>query len=1135
MAQSDSSNTDLSNGAIVHSPVGVFPDLDTQRGGEDEHRKEEDDEVELAEEVGEDVLMMAGDGEEVGENTEQNEPEEGVIIQMLPQSNGVQPEENRGVENLKENCEEHLGEKDRQKIDEETSEDKGGSKAEEESNDRHTMIENSCDLLTVIGGKQQEQLLDKCEDSKEDREDGDKQDVTESLEKDVRDERVCEENGGGENLKETSGGEEEPDDDDNQNIDEEINREESKTQEESNDRHTIIENQCDLKRVLDGEGQQHLLGDNNKHTEHEANKQDVAEILETQIREEAIGEVVFKQQELVSCIDDAEHVQDPTEVQQLVEWTGLSVSDTYKEEIGHTEGDGAEICEPPLTVVTSDTSEMNKQLDEEDNASQPSTDGDGGTPFDAAGELPDNQICQITNDSELTDENDNSSKQHVEFLDYTEKRVTDVAGKEIIKDATPVLDDVLEAESEQNKEEEQPLLNVVCSEQSQTEITGEETPSSVINKIFQEENLQFGNCQMVKEEQNMTEEGDTSDDVVRESLCEEEKGDDDHKEDEQENKFEDEAQMELPDPVLEEGPSDRQQAADMDQSRQALEEAGKGEPGSPGIEVPFKEKRCTTEEKSELQGHPLTTQSDEGMELKGNMTEQLKEEAFPKESKGEDTDASMAEMDMANEPVTVLDDEFDELEAPRTEIGEQTPASLTADNIVETTEVGVHRDKENKDTGHQERNEETHNTGKEEIQANEKPRDDERHFQSSFTDRVKGLKQAMECEMLNVDPQPPKKEDWRSGRVPPHRRKDDDWIKKEPEDVKEPETQEWRKELKPVRKDIWEPEMGHKETSPEKKSLPKKEDWIKELKSVFKDESLPRKRDDQVKKKRVVLLEDGHSYFPQWEDRDENRQEVTLISHKKMDSPSPPVQDSSESQHQAYEISLYVKAGSDGESIGNCPFSQRLFMILWLKGVIFNVTTVDLKRKPADLQDLAPGTHPPFVTFNGEVKVDVNKIEEFLEEKLTPPRYPRLAPKHPEANTAGIDVFAKFSAYIKNQRKDTNDALEKALLKSLRRLDEFLRTPLPEEIDADASGDLPESSRNFLDGSELTLADCNLLPKLHILKVVAKKYRGFEIPLEMTGVWRYLNCACQREEFSNTCPAEKEILFAYLDVAKRIR
>lgn len=924
MAQSDSPNTDLSNGAIVHSPFGVCPDLDTQRVGEDEHRKEEDDEVELAEEVGEDVLMMAGDEEEVGENTEQNEPEEGVIIQMLPQSNGVQPEENRGVENLKDNCEEkeQLGDEESQEIDEETSEDKGGSKAEEESNDRHTMIENSCDLLTVIDGKQQEQLLDKCEDSKRDRADeGDKQDVTERLETDVREERVCEENGGGKHLKETSA--EEPDDDDTQNIDEEINHEESdsesKIQEESNNRHIIIENQSDLQRVLDGEGQEHLLGDNNKHTEHEANKQDVAEILETQIREETIGEDVFKKQELVSRIDDAEHVQDPTEVQQLVEWTGLSFSDTYKEETVHTEGDSAEICEPSLTVVTSDTSEMNKQLDEEDNAGQPSTDGDGATPYDTAVVLAENQICQITNESELTDENDNSSKQHVEFLDYTtldytEKRVIDVAGKEIRKDATPVLDDVLEAESEQNKETEQPLLNVVCAEeQSETEITGEETPASVINEIFHEEKLQSENYQMVKEEKNLTEGGDTSDDVVRESLSEAEKGDDDHKEIKQENKFEDEANMELPDPVLqhvEEGPSDRQQAADMDQSREAfeLEEAGKGELSNLGIEEPLKEKRCTTGEKSELQDHPLTTQSDEGMGLKGNKTEQLKEEASPKESKGEDTDALMREMDMANEPVTVLDDEFDELdEAPRTEIGGQMPASLTADNIVETTEVEAHLDEENKETGHKEQNEETDNTGKEENQENEKPRDDERDFQSGFTDRVKELKQAMECGMLNVDPQPPKKEDWRSGRVPPHRRKDDDWIKKEPVDVKEPETQEWRKELKPVRKDIWEPEMGHKETSSEKTSVPKKEDWIKELKSVFKDESLPRKRDDQVKKKRVVLLEDGHSYFPQWEDRNENRQEVTLISHKKRDSPSPPVQDSSESQDQAYEISLYVK------------------------------------------------------------------------------------------------------------------------------------------------------------------------------------------------------------------------------------
>ncbi|XP_060789259.1 chloride intracellular channel protein 4 [Neoarius graeffei] len=233
-------------------------------------------------------------------------------------------------------------------------------------------------------------------------------------------------------------------------------------------------------------------------------------------------------------------------------------------------------------------------------------------------------------------------------------------------------------------------------------------------------------------------------------------------------------------------------------------------------------------------------------------------------------------------------------------------------------------------------------------------------------------------------------------------------------------------------------------------------------------------------------------------------------------------------------IELFVKAGSDGESIGNCPFSQRLFMILWLKGVVFNVTTVDLKRKPADLQNLAPGTHPPFVTFNGEVKTDVNKIEEFLEDVLSPPKYSKLSARHPESNTAGMDIFAKFSAYIKNSKPDANEALERGLLKTLQKLDEYLCSPLPDEIDHNSMEDVKVSSRKFLDGDEMTLADCNLLPKLHIVKVVVKKYRGFEIPEYMTGVWKYLRNASDRDEFIKTCPSDKEIEIAYADVAKRL-
>lgn len=52
---------------------------------------------------------------------------------------------------------------------------------------------------------------------------------------------------------------------------------------------------------------------------------------------------------------------------------------------------------------------------------------------------------------------------------------------------------------------------------------------------------------------------------------------------------------------------------------------------------------------------------------------------------------------------------------------------------------------------------------------------------------------------------------------------------------------------------------------------------------------------------------------------------------------------------------------------------------------------------------------------------------------------------------------------------------------TLEKLNTYLKTPLPCELDENP--DVSESSRRFLDGDTLTLADCNLLPKLHVVKV----------------------------------------------------
>lgn len=59
---------------------------------------------------------------------------------------------------------------------------------------------------------------------------------------------------------------------------------------------------------------------------------------------------------------------------------------------------------------------------------------------------------------------------------------------------------------------------------------------------------------------------------------------------------------------------------------------------------------------------------------------------------------------------------------------------------------------------------------------------------------------------------------------------------------------------------------------------------------------------------------------------------------------------------------------------------------------------------------------------------------------------------------------------------------------TLGKLNTYLETPLPCELDENP--DVSVSSRRFLDGDTLTLADCSLLPKLHVVKVPEQLLRS---------------------------------------------
>ncbi|KAF5914171.1 hypothetical protein HPG69_009338 [Diceros bicornis minor] len=109
----------------------------------------------------------------------------------------------------------------------------------------------------------------------------------------------------------------------------------------------------------------------------------------------------------------------------------------------------------------------------------------------------------------------------------------------------------------------------------------------------------------------------------------------------------------------------------------------------------------------------------------------------------------------------------------------------------------------------------------------------------------------------------------------------------------------------------------------------------------------------------------------------------------------------------------------------------------------------------------------------------------------------KLSPKYPESNTVRIDIFPKFSVYI-TSRPEADEASERHLLKTLQKLDEYLNSPKPGETNVD------------------------------------KNNLNFDIPKRVTGIWRYLTSDYIRDEFTNTCPNDKEVEIAYSDAAKRL-
>lgn len=210
------------------------------------------------------------------------------------------------------------------------------------------------------------------------------------------------------------------------------------------------------------------------------------------------------------------------------------------------------------------------------------------------------------------------------------------------------------------------------------------------------------------------------------------------------------------------------------------------------------------------------------------------------------------------------------------------------------------------------------------------------------------------------------------------------------------------------------------------------------------------------------------------------------------------------------EIELIIKASTiDGRRKGACLFCQEYFMDLYLlaelKTISLKVTTVDTLKPPPDFRSNFDSTPPPILIDREHAILENDKIERYIMKNVPGGHNLFISDKE----TAAIieNLYSKFKLML--TKKDETST--KALVNQLQNINDHL---------------LRRGSK-FLTGDTMCCFDCELMPRLQHIKVAGNYFAEFEIPTNLTGLWRYMYNMYQLDAFTQSCPADQDIINHY--------
>ncbi|XP_002967253.2 glutathione S-transferase DHAR2 [Selaginella moellendorffii] len=209
---------------------------------------------------------------------------------------------------------------------------------------------------------------------------------------------------------------------------------------------------------------------------------------------------------------------------------------------------------------------------------------------------------------------------------------------------------------------------------------------------------------------------------------------------------------------------------------------------------------------------------------------------------------------------------------------------------------------------------------------------------------------------------------------------------------------------------------------------------------------------------------------------------------------------------QDVDLEVFGKAatgtGSPSNQRGDCPFSQRVYMVLEEKHLPYKATYVEEgPNKPDWFMQRNPSGLMPVLRDAADWIQDSDKIFEHVENKFKEPSL-----KTPdEFKSVGAGIFPAFTNWLKS--KDRSAPAKQEFINELTALEEHLKKHGP-----------------YIAGKNPTNSDFALAPKLHHARVALKHFIDFVFPSNLQHVAKYIELMETRPSFKKTDSPDEMII-----------